>query len=107
MASCLKAEGTSVFEENIFENRYRHAQELRRMGADINIDGKLAFVKGVGELNGAEVSATDLRGGAALVAAALGARGETVIRDTGHIARGYEAFDRMLTNLGADVRYEI
>lgn len=106
MSACLRAEGTSVFEENIFENRYRHAAELCRLGADIKIDGRVAVVKGVGSLSGTQVSATDLRGGAALIAAALGAGGDTIVNDTGHIARGYENFDIMLSNLGAEVRYE-
>lgn len=106
MAACLKAEGTTAFTENIFENRYRHATELCRLGADISVVGRVAMVTGVSELIGAPVNATDLRGGAALVAAALGAKGETMIYDTGHIARGYEEFDKMLRSLGADVNYE-
>ena len=106
MAACLKAAGTSVFTENIFDNRYRHVQELCRLGANISIVGRVAVVTGVDELLGAQVSATDLRGGAALVAAAMGAKGDTTIYDTGHIARGYEEFDKMLMSLGADVRYE-
>lgn len=106
MAACLRAEGTTVFTENIFENRYRHAVELCRLGADISVVGRVAVVTGVNELIGAPVSATDLRGGAALVAAALGANGDTTIYDAGHIARGYEEFDKMLMSLGADVSYE-
>lgn len=106
MAACLKAEGTTAFTENIFENRYRHAAELCRLGADISVVGRVAMVTGVSELISAPVNATDLRGGAALVAAALAAKGETIIYDTGHIARGYEEFDKMLMSLGADVTYE-
>lgn len=106
MAACLKAAGTSEFTENIFENRFRHVAEMRRFGADIEITGRTAAVTGVRELHGAEVSATDLRGGAALVAAALGANGETVLTDTGHILRGYEELDKTLTALGADIGYE-
>ncbi len=106
MASCLKAAGTSEFTENIFENRFRHVAEMRRFGADIKINGRTAAVTGVRELHGAEVNATDLRGGAALVAAALGTEGETLLTDTGHILRGYEALDKTLTALGADVSYE-
>ncbi len=106
MAACLKAAGTTVFTENIFENRYRHASELCRLGADINVVGKVAMVTGVEALSGANVTATDLRGGASLVTAALGANGQTTIYDTGHIARGYEALDKMLAGLGADVTYE-
>ena len=106
MAACLRAEGTTAFTENIFENRYRHAAELCRLGADISVVGRVAMVTGVSELIGAPVNATDLRGGAALVAAALGAKGETLIYDTGHIARGYEEFDKMLMSLGADIIYD-
>lgn len=106
MAACLKAAGTSEFKENIFENRFRHVAEMRRFGADIAVSGRTAAVTGVRELEGAEVSATDLRGGASLVAAALGARGDTQIYDTGHILRGYEDFDKALRSLGADVSFE-
>ncbi len=106
MAACLKAAGTSEFTENIFENRFRHVDGMRRMGADIAVSGRTASVTGVRELAGAEVSATDLRGGAALVAAALGAQGVTQIADSGHILRGYEDLDRLLNSLGADVRFE-
>lgn len=103
MAACLKAEGTSVFIENIFENRFRHVDEMKRLGADISLQDKVAVVTGVGELYGAPVTTTDLRGGAALVVAALAAEGETIIYDTGHIDRGYEDLDRQLSELGADV----
>ena len=104
MAAVLKAEGTSVFVENIFESRFRHALELNRMGADIRIVGKVAAVTGVSHLHGMPVRASDLRGGAALVVAALGAEGDTYISDIHHIRRGYEniAFD--LSCLGADVK---
>lgn len=103
MAACLKAEGTAVFTENIFENRFRHATELRRLGADIDVVGRVAVVTGVKTLSAAPMTATDLRGGAALMVAALGAEGETEIYDTGHIARGYEDLDSTLRNLGAEV----
>ena len=103
MACCLRAEGTSAFTENIFENRYRHAAEMRRLGADIDLVGKVAMVTGVSELVGAPVTATDLRGGAALVTAALGAKGETLIYDKGHIVRGYEDFEGMLSSIGAEI----
>ncbi len=106
MAACLRAEGTTAFTENIFENRFRHANELRRLGADISVVGRVAMVTGVEKLTAAPVSATDLRGGAAMVVAALGAQGETEIFDSGHIARGYEGFDTMLRALGADVYCE-
>ena len=103
MAASLKAEGTTVFVENIFKNRYRHADELVRMGADIRIVGKVAVVSGVARLRGAPVSATDLRGGAALIVAALGAEGVTDISDLHHIDRGYDDIAGVLTRLGADV----
>ncbi len=106
MAACLRAEGTTVFTENIFENRYRHALELRRLGADISVVGRVAMVTGVQKLQGAPVTAADLRGGAALVTAALGAQGETLVYDTGHISRGYEGLDKMLGSLGADISFE-
>ncbi len=106
MAACLKAEGTTVFTENIFENRYRHAVELCRLGADISVVGRVAVVTGVRELIGAPVAATDLRGGAALVTAALGAKGLTTVYDTGHIVRGHDELDKMLLSLGADISYE-
>ena len=106
MAAALKAEGTTVFVENIFENRFRHVPELRRLGADIRTEGRVAMVTGVKKLTGANVEATDLRGGAALVIAALSAEGETCIRDSGHIERGYAAFAENLSDLGADIRRE-
>jgi len=106
MAVCLRAEGSTVFIENIFSSRYRHAEELRLLGADISIHGSLALVNGVETLCGARLRSTDLRGGAALVAAALGARGETEIFDEGHIGRGYSSLDGELRSLGADIRME-
>ncbi len=106
MAASLKAAGTTVFTENIFENRYRHVPELLRFGADISVVGRVAVVTGVNELMGAPVTATDLRGGAALITAALGARGISTIYDTGHVVRGYDDFDKMLISLGADVSFD-
>lgn len=103
MAALLKAKGTSVFVENIFENRYRHVNELLRMGADIKVEGKVALVCGTERLHGAPVKCTDLRGGAALVIAALGAEGESEISDLAHIDRGYHGFAENLKRLGADV----
>lgn len=102
MAASLLAAGTTVFVETIFENRYRHAAELQRMGADIKIDGRVAIVSGVNSLHGAQVAATDLRGGAALTVAALAAEGETVISEVKHIQRGYEDLAGALRGLGAD-----
>ncbi len=102
MASCLSCEGASVFVETIFENRYRHVPELRRMGADIRVDGRVAIVRGGKPLHGAIVASPDLRGGAALVTAALAAEGVTEILETKHIFRGYEKLTANLSALGAD-----
>lgn len=106
MAALLRSSGATVFVENIFENRYRHVDELRRMGADISVAGRVAVVTGTSELCGAPVRATDLRGGAALLVAGLSARGETKIGDIQHIQRGYEDPVRDLAALGADIRLE-
>lgn len=103
MAACLRANGTSVFVENIFSNRFRHAEEMCRLGAQIRMEGRVAVVTGVPELIGAPVTATDLRGGAALVLAGLCARGETLVYDSGHIQRGYEDLDGQLRQLGAEI----
>ncbi|KXS42464.1 MULTISPECIES: UDP-N-acetylglucosamine 1-carboxyvinyltransferase [unclassified Candidatus Frackibacter] len=94
------AEGTSVITETIFENRLKHADELRRMGADIRIESRSAIIKGIKELSGAVVEASDLRAGAALVLAGLVAEGETRINDIYHIDRGYENLESKITNLG-------
>ncbi|WP_295585779.1 UDP-N-acetylglucosamine 1-carboxyvinyltransferase [uncultured Oscillibacter sp.] len=101
MAAVCRGRGTTVFEENIFENRYRHVDELVRMGACIRVSGRTAVVTGVERLSGAAVRCTDLRGGAALCVAALGARGRTRVDETEHIDRGYEDIVRDLTALGA------
>ncbi len=103
MAASLKAEGRTVFVENIFSDRYRQAAELSRLGASIRVTGRTAVVTGVDRLHGAAVTAEDLRGGASLIIAGLGAEGETVVSDTGHVARGYEGFDRALEALGANI----
>ena len=103
MAALLKSTGTTVFEENIFTNRYRHVDELCRMGADIRISGKTAVVSGVERLHGASVYSTDLRGGAALCVAALAAEDESRIFEISHIERGYEDIARDLRALGADI----
>ena len=103
MAVAAFAEGTTVFVENMFDSRYRHVGELARMGADIKVEGKVAVVCGVPKLYGAPVCSTDLRGGAALVAAGLGAEGETVITGLEHIDRGYECLQTTLSGLGADI----
>jgi len=98
-----RAEGTSVITETVFENRFMHADELTRMGADIKVDGRVAIVKGVSELFGAKVQATDLRGGAALILAGLAASGETEISLVHHLDRGYEKLEEKLCLLGADL----
>jgi len=103
MAALLGSEGSTVFVENMFENRYRHVDELRRMGADIHACGRVAVVTGAEHLCPAAVRATDLRGGAALLVAALAARGESRIEGVGHILRGYEDPVRDLAALGADI----
>ncbi len=106
MAALLKARGRTVIRENIFENRFRHVPELRRLGADIQTAGTVAEVFGVERLQGTALTSTDLRGGAAMIVAGLCAGGETVICDDGHINRGYERFDRRLRALGADIYLE-
>ncbi|MDR3278274.1 MAG: UDP-N-acetylglucosamine 1-carboxyvinyltransferase [Oscillospiraceae bacterium] len=103
MAATLRADGTTVFVENIFDNRYRHVDELRRLGADIKVEGRVAIVTGVKRLFGAPVKATDLRGGAALIIAALGAEGTTDVSGLAHIDRGYDDLAGVLKELGADI----
>jgi UDP-N-acetylglucosamine 1-carboxyvinyltransferase len=98
------ARGTAVMTETIFENRFMHAQELRRLGADIEISGNTAVVKGVPRLDGATVMATDLRASACLVVAGLVARGETLIDRIYHLDRGYEHIEEKLSQLGARIR---
>jgi UDP-N-acetylglucosamine 1-carboxyvinyltransferase len=106
MAALLRAEGESLFRENIFENRFRHVPQLRRLGARIRLEGREALVTGVERLDGAAVESTDLRGGAAMILTGLQARGETLVWDRGHVRRGYEDFDGTLRNLGAEITYE-
>jgi len=101
--NCL-AEGTAVIRETIFENRFMHAVELIRLGADIKIDGNTAFVTGVDKLDGATVMATDLRASASLVIAGLAARGETLVERIYHLDRGYEQMEQKLAALGARVK---
>ena len=104
MAALLKAQGRTIITENIFENRYRQAEQLCRLGADIQIDGRVAKINGVERLVGARLEATDLRGGAAMIVGGLGADGDTEIFDEGHIKRGYENLDQVLRSLGADIK---
>ena len=104
MALMTQAEGIAIIVETIFENRFMHAQELARMGANIRLDGKQAIVAGPRELTGAGVIASDLRASASLVLAALVARGETVIDRVYHIDRGYEKIETKLARAGAKIR---
>ena len=104
MAALLRCRGAAVFEENLFSSRYRHVDELARMGADIRTSGRVAVVLGVERLHGAAVRSTDLRGGAALCVAALTAEGETVVSDIAHIDRGYQSLEQDLTALGAEIK---
>jgi UDP-N-acetylglucosamine 1-carboxyvinyltransferase len=104
MALATQAEGTSVITENIFENRFMHAQEMVRMGANIKIEGRRAVVRGKSPLSGAAVLASDLRASASLVLAALVAEGETIIDRVYHIDRGYENIEEKLRGVGAQIR---
>lgn len=104
VAALTVARGTSVLQENIFENRFRYVSELNRFGADVQVNDKLAVINGVKKLHCANVNATDLRGGAALVVAALGAEGISTVNYINHIERGYENFEKNLSNLGADIK---
>jgi UDP-N-acetylglucosamine 1-carboxyvinyltransferase len=104
MALDCIARGTAVLTETIFENRFMHALELQRLGADIEISGNAAVVKGVAQLDGATVMATDLRASASLVIAGLAARGETVVERIYHLDRGYERIEEKLSQLGARIK---
>lgn len=103
MAVTTTANGSSIFIENIFENRYKHVNDLIRMGADIKVEGRAAFVTGVNSLYGMQVEACDLRGGASIITAGLMAKGETVVSNIHHVDRGYENIEILLSALGADI----
>ena len=103
MALNCVARGTALITETIFENRFMHVQELRRLGARIEVEGNTAVVKGTDRLEGATVMATDLRASASLVIAGLIARGQTVIERVYHLDRGYEAIEEKLSRLGARI----
>jgi len=103
MALATQAEGTSVIRERIFENRFLHASEMMRMGANISIEGHTATVRGPAELSGTVVQASDLRASAGLVLAGLVASGETMIERVYHIDRGYEGIVEKLRGVGADI----
>jgi UDP-N-acetylglucosamine 1-carboxyvinyltransferase len=100
------ADGLSVITETIFENRFMHVAELRRLGADIKVEGRSAIIKGINELNGAPVMATDLRASASLVLAGLAAKGTTTISRVYHLDRGYECLERKLAAVGANIKRE-
>lgn len=104
MAVCCLAEGTSTIIENIFENRYMHVPELKRLGANIKVDGHTAIIKGVESFNAAPVMATDLRASMSLVMAAAAAEGESIIDRIYHIDRGYENVEEKLRGLGVDIK---
>ena len=104
MSLLALAEGTSVITESVFENRFTHAQELQRMGANIKISERNAIIHGVKKLSGAPVKITDLRAGAALFLAGLAADGETLISGMKHVRRGYDGLTEKLNMLGADIR---
>jgi UDP-N-acetylglucosamine 1-carboxyvinyltransferase len=104
LALMTQAQGIAIVVETIFENRFMHAQEIARMGANIRLEGRQAIVAGPSELTGAGVIASDLRASASLVLAALAARGETVIDRVYHIDRGYEKIEAKLAQLGAQIR---
>ncbi|MBR5544723.1 MAG: UDP-N-acetylglucosamine 1-carboxyvinyltransferase [Clostridia bacterium] len=104
MALTTICEGTSVIVENIFESRFKHIGELLRFGARINVEGRMAVIEGVKHLNGANVRATDLRGGSAMILAGLNAYGITEITEIHHIDRGYENPEKVLSELGADIK---
>lgn len=101
---CCTAKGSTIVVENLFETRYRYAAELKRMGADITVRGRTALIRGVEKLHGACVTASDLRGGAALVVAAMKAEGQSAVIDTSHIDRGYADFEGKLKKLGAKIK---
>ncbi len=104
MAALCVADGTSIIKESIFENRFKHIEQLNLFGTDISINDRIAVVNGVKNIHPADVKCTDLRGGAAVVIAALKANGTSTVRDIHHIDRGYECIESQLTSLGADIK---
>ena len=103
MAALALGAGTTLFTETMFDSRYRHVAELVRMGADVTVEGRQALVRGVPRLHGARVAASDLRGGGALVVAALGAEGESVVSGLPHIDRGYEDLEDVISRFGGRI----
>jgi UDP-N-acetylglucosamine 1-carboxyvinyltransferase len=105
MATLLcRAQGTSTITENVFEQRFRYISEIKRLGAQIKVEGRTAITKGSCVFTGTKVTATDLRAGAALVIAGLCAKGETMICNVKHLDRGYESFEEKFRSLGADIK---
>ena len=104
MVLLTAAEGTSIVTENVFDGRFRHVDELKRMGAQIKLEGRTAVIKGGAPLSGAPVSATDLRAGAGLMVAGLIAKGETVLGEVKHVYRGYERIEDKFVSLGAKLK---
>jgi UDP-N-acetylglucosamine 1-carboxyvinyltransferase len=104
MVLATQADGTSIIEEKLFENRFMHVAELKRLGANIHLKGKIATINGNTKLTGTDVMATDLRASSALVLAGLIAKGTTNIHRIYHLDRGYENLEEKLSNLGADVK---
>ena len=103
MSLMCMADGKSLIKENIFENRFQHVPELKKMGANIVVNNQIASIIGIKSLNGANVKATDLRASMSLIIAALAAQGETNIVDLEHLRRGYENIEDKLSNLGAKI----
>lgn len=104
MAALAASDGTTIIAENMFENRYKHVEELNRMGADIKVEGRMAVIRGVPFLTSAKVTASDLRGAAGLVIAGLAADGVTEVHGLDHLDRGYVNFEDGLFSLGAQIK---
>ena len=104
MAALSVAKGTSIIKETIFENRFKHIEQLNLFGTDISINDRIAVVNGVKNIHSADVKCTDLRGGAAVIIAALKAKGISTVKDIHHIDRGYECIENQLSSLGADIK---
>ena len=104
MAALTLADGTSEVEETVFENRFMHVKELQKMGAQITVDGRKAIIRGVEELYGSEVIASDIRASCALAIAGLSAQGETKMTGLHHWKRGYDALEEKLKSLGGNIR---
>ena len=106
MAALLRADGITVLEEQVFENRFQHVAALQAMGADIQVANRIARIRGVASLHGCDAEAKDLRGAAAIIVAALSAEGRTRLTGISHLLRGYEQLDWSLRQLGGQVRLQ-